>query len=60
LPERCREVFTLSREQGLRYAEIARVLDVSVKTVEKRMGQALAELRDRLAPWLGRDKEKPV
>ena len=60
LPERCREVFTLSREQGLRYAEIARVLDISVKTVEKRMGQALAELRDRLAPWLGRDREKPA
>jgi RNA polymerase sigma-70 factor, ECF subfamily len=60
LPERSREVFTLSREQGLKYAEIARVLDVSVKTVEKRMGQALSELRDRLAPWLGGDKNRPA
>jgi RNA polymerase sigma-70 factor (ECF subfamily) len=58
LPERSREVFTMSREQGLKYAEIARVLDISVKTVEKRMGQALSELRDRLAPWLGGDKNK--
>jgi RNA polymerase sigma-70 factor (ECF subfamily) len=50
----CREVFLLSREQGLKYVEIASVLDVSVKTVEKRMGQALSELRERLAPWLPR------
>ena len=52
LPENCREVFEMSRTQGLRYAEIADVLDISVKTVEKRMGQALAELRKSLAPWL--------
>jgi len=48
----CREVFQLSRERGLKYAEIATTLEISIKTVEKRMGQALAELRDRLAPWL--------
>jgi RNA polymerase sigma-70 factor, ECF subfamily len=53
LPNRSKEVFQMSREQGLRYAEIAGILEISVKTVEKRMGQALAELRDRLAPWLG-------
>jgi len=52
LPEKIREVFQLSREQGLKYAEIASVLEISVKTVEKRMGQALSELRERLAPWL--------
>ena len=60
LPERCREVFQLSREQGLRYAEIAGVLEISVKTVEKRMGQALSELRERLAPWLGEGGKKPA
>ena len=54
LPDKCREVFHLSREQGLRYVEIASALEISVKTVEKRMGQALAELRERLAPWLPR------
>ena len=52
LPEKCREVFRLSREQGLKYAEIAVTLEISVKTVEKRMGQALAELRARLQQWL--------
>jgi RNA polymerase sigma-70 factor (ECF subfamily) len=52
LPEKAREVFQLSRDRGLKYSEIAVVLDISVKTVEKRMGQALAELRDRLAQWM--------
>jgi len=59
LPERCREVFELSRVQGLTYVEIAAVLEISVKTVEKRMGQALSELRERLGPWLGKGGEKP-
>jgi RNA polymerase sigma-70 factor (ECF subfamily) len=52
LPEKSREVFQLSREQGLKYIEIASTLEISVKTVEKRMGIALAHLRERLAAWL--------
>jgi RNA polymerase sigma-70 factor (ECF subfamily) len=60
LPERCREVFELSRVQGMKYVDIAGLLDISVKTVEKRMGQALSELRERLAPWLGGGEGKPL
>jgi RNA polymerase sigma-70 factor, ECF subfamily len=52
LPPRCREVFRLSREAGLTYAEIAGTLDISVKTVEAQMGKALRVLRDHLAPWI--------
>jgi RNA polymerase sigma-70 factor (ECF subfamily) len=52
LPERCREVFELSRGAGLRYTEIAGVMGISVKTVEAQMGKALRMLRARLAPWL--------
>jgi RNA polymerase sigma-70 factor (ECF subfamily) len=52
LPARCREVFELSRVHGLRYAEIAQVMDISVKTVEAQMGKALRIIRERLAPWL--------
>ena len=47
-----REVFDLSRTRGLTYPEIAGVLGISVKTVEARMGRALKQLRERLAPWL--------
>ena len=52
LPPRCREVFELSRGQGLRYSEIATRLGVSVKAVEAHMGRALRTMRERLAPWL--------
>jgi RNA polymerase sigma-70 factor (ECF subfamily) len=52
LPDRCREVFELSRVHGLKYAEIATELGISVKTVEAQMGKALRTLRERLAAWL--------
>ncbi|HWC75412.1 MAG TPA: RNA polymerase sigma-70 factor [Gemmatimonadales bacterium] len=52
LPRRCRETFTLTRDQGLSYAEAAAVLRISPKTVEIHVGRALALLREKLAPWL--------
>lgn len=52
LPPRCREIFELSRVQGLKYSQIAEALDISQKTVEAQMGKALRVLRERLAPWL--------
>ena len=55
LPPRCREVFELSRNQGLSYAEIAHALDISVKTVETQMSKALRVLRDRLARFIRPD-----
>ena len=52
LPDRCREVFELSRVQGLKYSEIATELGISVKTVEAQMGKALRVMREKLAAWL--------
>ena len=52
LPEKCREVFELSRYEGLKYHEIADRMDISQKTVENQMGKALKVLRQHLAPYL--------
>ena len=53
LPDRCREVFELSRIRGLKYNEIAAELGISVKTVEAQMGKALRVMREKLEPWIG-------
>ncbi|MBR8536348.1 RNA polymerase sigma-70 factor [Carboxylicivirga sediminis] len=48
LPQQARTVFILKRHQGLKNKEIAKQLDISVKTVEMHMTRALAFLRDEL------------
>lgn len=45
LPEKQRTVFLMNRFDDQTYNEIASVLDLSVKAVEKRMQQALLSLR---------------
>ncbi|MDA9554984.1 sigma-70 family RNA polymerase sigma factor [Pelobium sp.] len=45
LPEKQRTVFLMSRMDELKYTEIAERLDISIKTVEKRMSNALFYLR---------------
>ena len=52
LPEKCREVFELNRQEGLKYAEIAQKLNISVKTVEAQMSKALAIMREHLRDFI--------
>lgn len=52
LPERARLVFTLNRDAGLSYAEIAAELGISTKAVEANMTRALRFLRERLGRFL--------
>jgi RNA polymerase sigma-70 factor (ECF subfamily) len=52
LPQQCRLIFTLSRQSGFKYAEIAQHLEISVKTVENQMGKALKVLREKLKNYL--------
>jgi RNA polymerase sigma-70 factor (ECF subfamily) len=44
MPPKRREVFLLHRLEGLSYAEIARQAGISIKTVEKHMACAMAQL----------------
>ena len=47
LPERRQKIFHMHRVEGKKYNEIARELQISVKTVEAEMSKALRELRDK-------------
>lgn len=48
LPEKCREVFELSRSDEMKYKDIAVKLNISIKTVEVHMSKALKILREEL------------
>lgn len=46
LPEKCREVFLLSKRDGLKYEEIAKELGLSVNTVRNQISKALNVLKN--------------
>lgn len=48
LPPKRKDIFLLSRKQGLTYEEIAKAMNISQKTVEKQMSEALRYLRAQL------------
>lgn len=52
LPEEILEAFHMNRYKGLKYHEIAKVLGVSVRTVEVRIGKALGMLRNHLKDYM--------
>ncbi|ANI89647.1 hypothetical protein A9P82_10320 [Arachidicoccus ginsenosidimutans] len=48
LPEKCKEVFLLSREKDYSYKDISRELKISVSTVEKHIIKALKIIKCKL------------
>ena len=52
LPERRRCIFKMHRMEGKKYAEIASLLTVSVKTVEAEMTKALKTLRKEVEKYI--------
>lgn len=51
LPAQCKKIFQMSRQDGLKYIEIAENLGLSVKTVETQMSRALAKLKEELKDY---------
>ena len=51
LPEKCRTVFLLVKEDKLKYKEVAKQLNISEKTVEMHVGNALKSLRKELVAY---------
>jgi RNA polymerase sigma-70 factor (ECF subfamily) len=52
LPEKCRQIFIMSRQQGLKNQEIADQLEISVRTVESQIYHALKLIRIGLKDYL--------
>lgn len=52
LPSDIAETFRMNRYEGLKYHEIAEKLQVSVRTIEVRIGKALQMLREHLKDYL--------
>jgi RNA polymerase sigma-70 factor, ECF subfamily len=51
-PTQMKEVFVMSRIEGLKYKEIADKMGISVKTVETQVSRALSRLREELKDYL--------
>ena len=52
LPQECKRIFQMSRDEGLKYSEIAKELNISIKTVETQMSRALSQFRNELKDYL--------
>lgn len=52
LPLQMQKIFKLCRYEGLKYAEVADQMNISVKTVETQMSRAFVKLRQRLSYYL--------
>jgi RNA polymerase sigma-70 factor (ECF subfamily) len=45
LPAKCRLVYSMVKDDGMKYQEVADILEVSVKTVEMHVGKALRRIK---------------
>jgi RNA polymerase sigma-70 factor, ECF subfamily len=52
LPDQCRQVYQLNRDNNLKYHEIAQRLDISESTVKTQMRRAFSKLRKELKEFL--------
>ena len=52
LPDRCRQIFMLSRFENKKNREIAAELDISIKAVEKQISKALSTIRTEMKDYL--------
>lgn len=48
LPPRCKEIFKMVKEDGLKYKEIAEMLNISVKTIDAQMAIATRKITESI------------
>jgi len=52
LPQQCRIIFRLIKEDGLKYKEVAEILDISPRTVQTQLFRAVKKLSVSLSDYL--------
>jgi len=65
LPHQCKIIFSLIKEEGLKYKEVAQILDISPRTVETQLVRAMKKLDKILFPYVSpksslRRKTNPI
>ena len=55
LPERCRQVFILIKEEKKSYAEVAEELKISIKTVDAQLQKAMTKLKEMVSRLLNKE-----
>lgn len=58
LPLQCRIVFKLVKEEGLRYKQVAEILEISPRTVETQLVRAVRKLDEFLSPYVDQQAVK--
>lgn len=52
LPDQCRRVFRLIKEEGFKYKDVAEILSISPRTVETQLFRAMKRLNEVVGPYL--------
>jgi len=60
LPSKCRLIFKLAKEDGLKYKEIAEILNISVKTVENQLAIALNKIGNTVSFDIKKSQPSPT
>lgn len=58
LPDQCRTVFKLIKEDGFRYKEVAEILGISPRTVETQLFRAIKKLQSLVKPMAVKSGKK--
>lgn len=59
LPEKCRLVYRLIKEDGLKYKEVSELLNLSPKTIDNHVSNAMSRIRQEISAYLNETRSYP-
>lgn len=60
LPEKCRLVYRLVKEEGLKYKEVSELLNLSPKTIDNHVNNAMSSIRKEISAYIGVHQNKNI